>query len=655
MGKISGRQKMNRKGIFAVKRQKNVLIIIGAIVLLGIVAYIFQWFLSGGKKSQMMIFAGNAVSGEQLSDVSIALIQGRDNPLGESFCQIDISVNEETVFKLPYGEYTIQWSADGYYTSYQNVEVSEKETLVKEWLVPILEENTAYILVEWETEIDIDLCVYNEQTGRCIGKETAFEDAGSFSYGDDSGTKGYELVFLQDYDRNEYGVYVKSNPYPEENQTSSRGAEKITVSIYTPNGLLYQRESDSIQEITLWHCADIRDGQIKEWDEYISDLTEYAWAARDKANPQFWIENTSIKAEEKYKYSGGSYRLEINKFDVSGNQTACFEYGTDGEITHGYEKEYDENGDLITGYTYEYEEGVLLVSRSEYIRDERGYLLTRYTYECGEGVSYVLKSEYAYDESGNRVAWFDYDRDGKLSSKGEREYDTSGNLISVAHYDADGELVIRDEFTYDGNGNELSHRLYGSDGLCGRWEYEYDDDGNKIVAYGYEGDGSLDYKVEYGYDENGNYIGECVYDEQGISDYRTKYEYDEDGNLAAFYEYGSDGGLTEKIEYDIHGKQTAIYAYEDGVLIPQHINVFDENENPIEYYEYRDGKLRTKIMREFNENGECTLICVYNGNGSLESRTTYNYVYEYDAIGGMKIFYYYVDDVLTTKTITLFY
>ena len=125
--------------------------------------------------------------------------------------------------------------------------------------------------------------------------------------------------------------------------------------------------------------------------------------------------------------------------------------------------------------------------------------------------------------------------------------------------------------------------------------------------------------------------------------------------MAAFYEYGSDGVLTEKLEYDIHGNQTAIYAYEDGVLTVQHINVFDENENPTEYYEYRDGKLKTKIMRKFNEDGECTLICIYNGNGSLESRTTYDYVYEYDAVGGMKIFYYYVNGVLTTKTITLFY
>lgn len=646
---------MNKKGISVFKAPKKMLIVISAIFWLSIASYIlFSWTLSGGKKTQILFFVGNAVNVEQLSDVSIKFIQGRDNPDGESLCQVVVGANEETVVELPYGEYTVQWSVDGYYSTYQNVEVWEKETLVKEWMVPILEENTAYILAEWETEIDIDLCVYNEQTGRCIGKETTLEDAGSFSHGDDSGTKGYELVFLKDYDRNEYEVYVKSNPYPAENQTSSRGAGETTVSIYTSNGLLYQKESDDIQETTLWHCADINDGQIKEWDEYIFDLTQYSWAARDKSNPGFWIENTSIKAEEKYEYSGQLYRLEVNKFDLNGNEIACFEYGTDGKMTYGHEGEYDVNGNLITSYTYGYEEGVLLVSQSEYVRDEKGNLLTCYTYECEEEVLLVSRSEYDYDESGNIIAWSDYDRDGKLSSRGEMEYDASGNLISDAYYDGNGELIIKDEYTYDGNGNELTHFLYGSEGLCGSWESEYDDDGNEIVVYGYEADGSLDYKIEREYDQNGNYIGGCTYDEQGISGMRTKFEYDENGILEAFYEYGSDGELTEKIEYDIHGNQTAIYVYKDGVLTVQHINVFDENENPIEYYEYRDGKLKTKILREFDGSGECILIYVYHGD-SLEYKTTYDYVYEYDTVGSMKIFYYYVNDVLTTKTITLFY
>jgi len=56
---------------------------------------------------------------------------------------------------LPYGEYTIQWSTDGYYTSYQNVEVMEEERFVKEWLVPRLEENT--LTVNYLKQMTYDL------------------------------------------------------------------------------------------------------------------------------------------------------------------------------------------------------------------------------------------------------------------------------------------------------------------------------------------------------------------------------------------------------------------------------------------------------------------------------------------------------------------
>lgn len=607
--------------------KKKMLITICAIFLLGIVTYnMFLKRFFGCEKSRVEFFVGNAVNGEQLSNVNVTFIQGRNNADGESFCQVDINTNDKIPVELPYGEYTVKWSADGYYTGYQNVEVLEKETFVRGWLVPVFEENAAYVLVEWETETDFDLCVYTEQTGRCIGKETTLEDAGSFSYGDNSGTKGYELVFLKDYDGNEYGIYVKGNQEQAENQTSEGGAGRTTVSIYTSSGLLYQKESDAGKGTTLWHCADIRYGQIKEWDEYILDLEEYAWAARDKGNPELWIGAASIKTEEKYKYSGKLYRLEINKFDLNGNQTAYFRYRTDGEMTYGDEDEYDENGNLLTCYTYEYEEGELL----------------------------VLKDEFFYDENGNRTGWRAYDSDGKLRSSVEMKYDKDGNLISHTYYDGDGKLITREEYVYDSNGNEVSYFLYGSDGLYSRYETEYDDNENEVAVYAYGENGLLEFKIENEYDQNGNGVSVCTYDEQGLLNSRMEREYDEDGNLVAYYSYDGDGVLRGKHEYDIHGHQTAIYTYKDGVLTSQEINVYDENENPIEHYEYMGGKLETKILREFNENGECILIYVYHG-AHLESKTTYDYVYEYDAVGSMKIFYYYVNGVLTTKTITIFY
>lgn len=59
--------------------------------------------------------------------------------------------------------------------------------MVRRWilyqLLPTLEENMVYVLVEWESETDIDLCVYNSQTGRCVGREATQEDEGCYSLG----------------------------------------------------------------------------------------------------------------------------------------------------------------------------------------------------------------------------------------------------------------------------------------------------------------------------------------------------------------------------------------------------------------------------------------------------------------------------------------
>ena len=212
--------------------KKKIVMIICIIILLGIVTYnVFLKGSFGGEESQIEFWPGNAVSGEQISNISVTFMQGRNNLEGENFCQVDINTNDNISVELPYGEYTVKWSADGYNTYYQNVEVLEKETFVRGWMIPVFEENAACVLVEWEMETDLDLCVYNEQTERCIGKETTLEDAGSFSYGDNGGAKGYELVLLQDYDKNAYRIYVKGNKNAVKEQSLNEETVSATISI----------------------------------------------------------------------------------------------------------------------------------------------------------------------------------------------------------------------------------------------------------------------------------------------------------------------------------------------------------------------------------------------------------------------------------------
>lgn len=650
--------RMNKKGLIMPIIRRQAFVTVSIMIVIGVVLY---GLLTKDKaKSQVLIFVGNAVNGEQLLDVSIMFIQGRDNPLGESFRQIVIETNEETIVELPYGEYTVQWSADGYYTSYQNVEVREKEIIVRKWLVPTLEENMAYIQVEWESETDIDLCVYNSQTGRCIGREATLEDVGCFSHGDNNGTKGYELIYLNCYDKNVYMIYTRNNERPVKNQRKDRKNTGIIVSIYNSNGLIYQKEPDMKKRTTLWHCADINYGLVEEWNESIYDLTEYVWATRDKYNFALWVEEADVKAEEEYEYSktGKIYSIRENKYDLNGNWIAYYNHENDGSISIGYEYEYNEWGNLLASYTYE---GGVLVFKSAYVYDlEMSRMLKKSYIVDGETELLTEQVEYNYDESGNKISTIYSDGDGTLNEKVECEYDENGNELSRCLYDGNGMLESRREYKYDKNGNELSRCIYDGNGVLeSKWEYEYDAVGNEICCRRYGRNGVLESRWEYEYDAAGNEICCHEYGEEDLLERKVEFKYDSAGNCISRYTYDGEGELTEKREYDILGNQTAWYAYENGTLKNKYIYVYDANGNQTEYYEYhyQNGKFESgKMLRySYNEKGECITYYGYDSNGFVDETKTYEHIYEYDTIGNMKIYYYYVDGILNTKTITLYY
>lgn len=668
-------------------------------------------------KSKVMISAGDAVTGEGLSNVSVSFIPGRDNPDGEAVCQAVSGDVEGTAVELPYGEYTIEWSADGYHTGYQNMEVREEEVLVRKWMMPVFEGDAAYILMEWESETDLDLCVYNEQTGRCLGRETTLEDAGSFSHGDDDGTKGYELVFLNDYDKNTYMIYVKDNERTAEDQRTAddqgTGSDTagITISVYASEGLIYRKRPDEEKRAALWNCACINHGRVEEQDEYIYDLTEYAWAARSKEDPALWLENASAKAEEIYSYASYNKLHEIKKkiFDMDGNELPVlfYRYDDDGNISKGYE--YDARGNLLASYGYDSDGNIYYDEKNEY--DEAGKLLVNYIYNDDGSIYYREENE--YDEAGNCLVSYEYcfwagyihkhedmyDSDGKrdcayfylysmygeeeaeLLSYSVSEYDSNGNETVCRYYDGEGVLTESEEYTYDSNGNETARRYYDGEGvLTERWEYtydrngyamsyrhydgdgilisgyetEHDANGNIVAYYSYGENGVLKYKDEYQYDLNGNCISYYTYDEHGFLPYESwkcEYKYDEDGKLAAVYTYDGNEQLESKTEYKYSedGQREEICDYENGELTSQNIKIFDANGNPRKDFKYQSGRLEAITIWEYNENGVCTSEQRYHG------KYWEKHVYEYDAVGGMKIHYCYKKSRLIWKTITLFY
>lgn len=618
-----GGKRLNRK-----KRIFAAIIITFLAALLVFSGLAINAYRESNAKTSISIFAGKALEGEPLTHALIEFMPGYDNPTGEAVRRTMTDMNGEAAVELPYGEYTVRWYAGGYYVDYQNVEVGKETAEMRKWLFPLPESKEAYILVEWDSAVDVDLCVYSMQNDRCLGREATLEDAGCFRCGDNDGEKGYEMVYLGDMNPDAYAVYIKNNIRCAKDRAKSRDAAAMTCSVYTADGLLYQKTPGREKQARLWNCAYMDNGSVQERDEYIYTLADYAWAARDKENPVSWTEGAGVRSEEIYER--GAVAITEERFDRDGNCIAHYGYERYGERYIGFEYEYNANGQMIADYDY---------------------------WDDGEGYLPVSRSEYEYDQDGRKICYRFYGIENGEESLGymyEWEYDENGNVTASRFYEGDGTLSSREEYEYDINGNELSCRSYDSEGVI--WSEhitEYDERGHETAIYSYGENHSLEYKIEYKYDVERHRAIKDIFDENGILDWRREFEYDESGNLRAEYSYNGEGELTYIYEYDVFENQTGVYHYEDGVLGWYWEQAFDENGEVLESCEYRDGKLYRRREWVYDENGGFT-VYDYDRNGTLET-TKYGRDHVYDAVGGMEIFYSYEDGVLTEKKIILYY
>ena len=184
---------------------------------------------------------------------------------------------------------------------------------------------------------------------------------------------------------------------------------------------------------------------------------------------------------------------------------------------------------------------------------------------------------------GTNITTNRYHDDGSMYRSNISEYDENGNAISYLseNYDSAGEIRNTIEYQYDGNGNRI------------RYNYiTYDNDGNSSISY----------HETWAYDEKGNQIAHVRYDEDGKIVERTESEYDASGNEIRREEYDEDGNCTYKI-----------------------IHNYDEHGNLILLAEYKDGSLKNKIEREFDENNKERKAVFYDGDGNITRMTEYEY------------------------------
>lgn len=266
---------------------------------------------------------------EGLPDTRVILTGGNDNPHGEIIADFTTQSDGTVMTELEAGEYTLCWEAEGYFSGQENLTVSDTEINVVRHMIPVLTEQKAYVLIEWDSDRDLDLCVFNAQTKQYINIMSAVDDAGDFLFYDNDGADGYELICLNDYTAGIYTVYVRDGASLLQGTESIMEAEGLTVSVYTADGLLYHAKADTEETAALWSAVYLHHGEAIELGDYIYDLTDYAWAVRDKHDENYAQNEEVWSAEEDAALLANLQSKDSNLLDL---MNALIENLSDQEI-----------------------------------------------------------------------------------------------------------------------------------------------------------------------------------------------------------------------------------------------------------------------------------------------------------------------------------
>lgn len=240
------------------------------------------------------------INNESLANVRVCFYEGYDNVDGDAITEYETPDNGEILAQIPEGDYTVSWESDGYYGGYENITVNEDSGRIVKRMLPVLTGQKAYILLEWDSDKDLDLCVYNAQIDQYIDTQSGVDTTGSFLYSDNAGEEGYELICLGDYTTGIYTIYVKDGECLRNGTDSTMETDNLRVSIYTAEGLAYRETAASSESAALWNPVYLHDGTAEGLENYIYDLAQYAWATQDKNDDSYARNKEALAAYQEF-------------------------------------------------------------------------------------------------------------------------------------------------------------------------------------------------------------------------------------------------------------------------------------------------------------------------------------------------------------------
>jgi len=697
------------------KHRKKMFLLAGiiAVCLMGGIAatVIYKCLFTGNQKGSLQAsFAFyDAVSQKPLSNVWAVCV--KEDAASERIETEKVITDEEGLasFNLAEGEYTICCDVEGYYGSSDHVVLNEEVNMFPIYLIPCVENNSAYIIVQWNGSSDIDLCIYCEQEGRCVGQRIISENDSEKNFVvRDNALGTCELAYIDDLYKDSYIIFLKKYGESTEKASEELLPNDIRISVYNGEGLLYREQIplknlETSDQYVLYEWGSICEGSIESRNCRIEDLTHYRWAARDKYDPALWISESLIQAEETYSYNEERIIEQITRmvydergdllveavYDsegicVSGNKyesnydeneklvMKSAEYYIDGALEYRTEETYDAHGNCVSSYVYNSDGSVKDGGWSDIQYDENENILVDAFYRDGMDQPYD-KYEYTYDEEGRMTDFCEYGRDGLLERRIKQEYDESGQVrrrqTELYHeaimeyagdltYEAYGDQPYIEVSEYDADGNQIGLYVHARAGIPKSWwEAVYNANGDELFKRYYVGD-ALDFWTESQYDDDGNLTALYTYEDEDRNLRAVEYyEYTAEGRRETMYGYAADGKTKNDMEireYDIKGNMTLharTYDFETWVYWDE--AVYDEKGNNISCSHYAGEKvLKYRMEMEYDFMNNEVWNRTYFSDGTVSETTS---IYTYDAAAGIVTVCQYIDGVKKEKKITMYY
>jgi hypothetical protein len=245
-----------------------------------------------------------------------------------------------------------------------------------------------------------------------------------------------------------------------------------------------------------------------------------------------------------------------------------------------------------------------ILSRQVRIYDTKGNLTGINNFDKGNNFSGGIVKK--YNENSQLIEDYETDKNGKKSGKNETDYDNNGRMNEIQGYSAENVLVIIKTFKYDISGNMISKTsMDGSGKKLNVESYKYDNKGNKTEIEINNIDNKYKYKYKFNFDnENNLTLMQRIYGDTEIIETYT-YKYDNNRNNI-------------ESEYISKGTVHTVLA-----------SKFDENNNKVEQIlKLWDGSLSSKTTWEYNSTGVVTGEKQWNvQNGQVSQETKYFYEY----------------------------